>query len=159
MGIEIKEFRTPEADAVEGYILRSTTTGFVYGLTLAAERGPEDAEAFLAWCLERHGEWLVQSFGGLLHEHHRNDSLVLLYREWCAASKGALTPGVLRTLRDPQDAYSRRDENDDWQEAEEAELVFTYWADADADGPWGPTHLGLSEKGDALRVKLGIPSS
>lgn len=152
MGIEIKEFRTPDSDAVEGYILRCTTTGFVCGTALEASRGPEDAEAFLAWCLENHAE--VLRLG-----HHGDGCLLLLYREWCAASKDALTPGVLRTLHDPQGAYNRRDEDDDWEEAEEVGFVFTYWHEADVDGPWGPTHLGLSEKGDTLRVKLGIPSS
>ncbi|TFH58741.1 MAG: hypothetical protein E4G90_10595 [Gemmatimonadales bacterium] len=54
MAVEVKEFRTPQShDDCEGYCLRCTTTGLVFGPTLDPERGPDDAEAFLAF-LHKH---------------------------------------------------------------------------------------------------------
>lgn len=58
MAIEVKEFFTPDGSSnygmPEGYCLRCTTTGLVFGPTLDAERGPCDAEAFLTFVHERH---------------------------------------------------------------------------------------------------------
>lgn len=59
MAVEVKEFRAPEGgqqEAPEGYCLRCTTTGLVFGPTLEAEEGAERAEEFLGWVLRRHGD-------------------------------------------------------------------------------------------------------
>jgi hypothetical protein len=59
MAIEVKEFYTPESEhygAPEGYCLRCTTTGMVFGPTLEADEGPERVEEFLQWVLRWHGD-------------------------------------------------------------------------------------------------------
>lgn len=58
MAIEVKEFKSPydETYEVEGYVLRCTTTGLLFGPTLSAEAGADDAEAFLGWFTETHGD-------------------------------------------------------------------------------------------------------
>jgi hypothetical protein len=61
-----------------------------------------------------------------------------------------IDPDRLATLRDPEKAYAERETSDAWDDAIEAGLVFEYWHPDDVGGPWGPTHLGLTEEGQAM---------
>jgi hypothetical protein len=54
MAVEVKELFTPGADEPEGTVLFCTTSGRVFGPVM--EFDANEAEIFLTWCHERHGD-------------------------------------------------------------------------------------------------------